>query len=94
MGFSVYILASDRNGTLYTGSTDSLTKRIWQHREKVRQGFSARYDVDKLVWFETHMSRENAFRRERRIKKWNRAWKIALIERFNPAWRDLYDDLF
>ena len=94
MGFSVYILASDRNGTLYTVSTDNLTRRIWQHREKLRQGFTARYAVDKLVWYETHMSRENAVRRERRIKKWNRAWKIALIERFNPGWRDLYEDLF
>jgi putative endonuclease len=71
-----------------------LTKRIWQHREKIRQGFTAKYGVDKLVWYETHESRETAFRRERRLKKWNRVWKIRLIERFNPGWRDLYEDLW
>ncbi len=94
LGFSVYIVASDRNGTLYIGSTDGLAKRIWQHREKVRQGFTAKYGVAKLVWYETFESRENAFRRERRLKKWNRAWKIELIEGVNPGWRDLYDELW
>jgi putative endonuclease len=69
-------------------------KRIWEHREKVRQGFTAKYGVDKLVWHEAHESRETAFRRERRLKKWNRVWKIRLIERFNPGWRDLYEDLW
>ena len=93
MSFSVYIVASDRNGTLYVGSTDGLTRRIWEHREKVRQGFTAKYGVAKLVWYETFESRENAFRRGRRLKKWNRAWKIELIERFNPGRRDLYDEL-
>lgn len=71
-----------------------MAKRVWEHKEKLRQGFTAQYGVDKLVWYETHESRENAFRRERRLKKWNRAWKIELIERFNPGWRDLYDNLW
>ena len=62
--------------------------------EKLRPGFTKTYGVDKLVWFETFLSRENAFRRERRMKTWNREWKIKLIERFNPGWRDLYEDLF
>ncbi|HEX4197605.1 MAG TPA: GIY-YIG nuclease family protein [Caulobacteraceae bacterium] len=94
LSFSVYILASDRNGTLYIGSTDGLIRRVWQHKEEIRQSFTARYGVHSLVWYETHESRENAFRRERRIKKWNRAWKIRLIERFDPGWRDLYEELW
>jgi putative endonuclease len=94
MSFYVYILSSQRNGTLYIGSTDSLTKRMYEHRDKVRQGFTAEYGVDRLVWYEQFETRESAFRRERRMKKWNRAWKLALIERFNPGWRDLYDSLF
>jgi len=92
LAFSVYIVASERNGTLYIGSTDGLMRRIWQHREKIRQGFTAKYGVARLVWYETHESRETAFWRERRLKKWNRVWKIRLIERFNPGWRDLYED--
>jgi putative endonuclease len=94
MSFYVYMLASDRNGTLYIGSTDSLTKRMYEHRDKVRAGFTAKYGVDRLVWYEVFETREGAFQRERRMKKWNRAWKIELIERFNPGWRDLYDSLF
>jgi len=93
MAFYTYILASGRNGTLYIGSTDSLIDRVVQHREKLRPGFTARYDVDLLVWYEIHDTREDAFRRERQMKKWNRAWKIELIERHNPGWRDLFDDL-
>jgi len=93
MAFYVYMLASQRNGTLYIGSTDSLIKRIYEHREKVRGGFTARYGVELLVWYEQFETREGAFRRERRMKKWNRAWKIGLIERLNPGWRDLYDSL-
>ncbi|HEX5777183.1 MAG TPA: GIY-YIG nuclease family protein [Caulobacteraceae bacterium] len=93
MAFYAYMLASQRNGTLYIGSTDSLIKRMYEHRDKVRQGFTAKYGVDLLVWYEAFETREGAFRRERRMKKWNRAWKIQLIERFNPGWRDLYDSL-
>jgi putative endonuclease len=93
MAFYVYIVASQRNGTLYIGSTDDLNQRAWEHKEKLRQGFSAKYGVNTLVWCEVHETRESAFRRERRMKKWNRAWKIELIERFNPGWRDRIDEL-
>ncbi len=94
MAFFVYILASKRNGTLYIGSTDNLTNRIRQHREHERRGFTDTYDVTMLVWYAVFDTREGAFRRERQMKKWNRLWKIRLIERTNPGWRDLYDDLF
>ena len=93
MAFYVYMLASRRNGTLYIGMTDDLPARVWQHREKLRAGFTSRYGVHRLVWFESHYTRDSAFTRERRMKKWNRAWKIELIERSNPGWRDLYEDL-
>ena len=93
MAFCTYILASGRNGTLYTGSTEDLINRAVEHRDKLRQGFTARYGVDQLVWHEIHDTREDAFIRERQIKKWNRAWKLELIERSNPGWRDLFDDL-
>ena len=93
MSFYVYILASRRNGTLYIGSTDDLARRVWEHREKVRAGFSAQYDVTKLVWYEAHDLRETAFQRERQMKKWNRIWKIELIEAMNPGWHDLYERL-
>ena len=93
MAFYVYILASKRNGTLYTGSTDDLARRVWEHREKVIPGFTAKYGVRLLVWCEEHDSRESAFTRERRIKEWKRAWKVELIERRNPAWTDLYETL-
>lgn len=92
MAFFTYIVASRRNGTLYTGSTDDLTQRIAQHRNKTFAGFTAKYDVDLLVWFEVHETREAAFRRERQIKKWNRDWKLQMIEKENPNWLDLYDD--
>ena len=87
--FYVYILASQRNGTLYTGHSDDLARRIEEHRTKRFSGFTAKYDVDKLVWFELHPSRELAFQRERRIKGWRRLWKLKLIEARNPNWRDL-----
>jgi len=91
--FYVYILASLRNGTLYTGSTDDLLKRVAEHREKLRDGFTARYAVSRLVWYEAHNSRETAFLRERRIKEWRREWKLDLIERMNPEWADLFETL-
>jgi putative endonuclease len=93
MYFYVYILASSRNGTLYVGMTDDLVKRIWMHREEVLPGFTKDYGVKSLVWYEQHESRESAFTRERQIKKWNRSWKLELIEKMNPAWRDLYDEI-
>jgi putative endonuclease len=91
--FYTYILASDRNGTIYTGSTDDIARRVYEHREKMRSGFTRTCDVTRLVWFEAHESRESAFRRERRIKEWRRSWKLRLIEEENPTWRDLHDDL-
>ena len=93
MAFFTYIVASRRNGTLYTGSTDNLIKRINEHREKRRDGFTARYGVAVLVWFEVHESRQAAFQRERQIKEWKRHWKLELIERQNPGWVDLFDTL-
>jgi putative endonuclease len=93
VAFYVYIVASRRNGTLYTGHTDDLADRIWKHKTKAFPGFTAKYGVDKLVWYEVHDTRESAFARERQIKKWNRAWKLELIERGNPDWLDLYETL-
>ena len=91
--FYVYILASDRNGTLYNGVTSNLIQRIWQHREKQVEGFSKKYAVQKLVWFEQHENAESAIAREKQIKKWNRDWKIRLIEETNPYWNDLYSSI-
>ena len=93
MFFYTYILAGRRNGTLYTGSTDDLLKRVVEHREKLRGGFTAKYDVSRLVWYEHHGTRAEAFRRERQIKEWRREWKLDLIERMNPAWDDLLPTL-
>ena len=89
----VYLLASQPLGTLYVGTTADLARRVWQHKSKAVPGFTAKYGVDRLVWFETHATLESAFLREKRIKGWNRAWKIQLIKRNNPYWRDLYHDL-
>ena len=91
--FCVYILASKRNGTLYIGVTSQLVARVWQHKNKVTEGFSAKYGVDKLVYYEAHDSAEAAFVREKQLKKWRRAWKIELIESLNPEWRDLYEEI-
>ena len=92
VAFFTYILASKRNGTLYTGMTDDIAKRVWQHRSGQLKGFASKYNVTLLVWYELHETRESAFLRERRIKEWKRAWKIKLIEEYNPTWRDLYHD--
>ena len=88
--FCVYILASDRNGTIYVGVTSDLMKRVWEHKQGFVHGFTKEYGVHKLVWFEPHDSAESAITREKRIKKWNREWKIRLIEEANPYWNDLY----
>ena len=89
----VYILASRRNGTLYTGVTSDLVQRIWQHKNDQAEGFSKKYSVHVLVWFELHATMELAITREKAIKEWQRAWKIRLIESANPQWRDLYDEI-
>jgi putative endonuclease len=91
--FCLYIVASGRNGTLYTGVTSDLAGRIWQHKNKIIEGFTAKYDVNMLVYFEIHELAESAVRRERQIKKWRRGWKLRLIEEANPEWRDLYNEI-
>ena len=85
----VYLLASKRNGTLYLGVTSDLLSRLHQHRTGAIKGFSREHNVKMLVWFEQHGMMEDAILREKRIKKWNRAWKLRLIEADNPTWRDL-----
>ena len=87
----VYILANKPHGTLYIGVTSDLVKRVWQHKNGFVEGFTKRYGTHRLVWHEVHESMESAISREKAIKKWNRAWKIELIEKNNPAWADIYD---
>ncbi len=89
---AVYIMASGRNGTLYVGVTSDLPKRVHDHRTKAKHGFTARYAVDRLVWFERHDEMASAIGREKRLKNWRRGWKLELIEEFNPHWRDLAED--
>src|SRR5258708_25384786 len=91
--FFVYILASKRNGTLYIGVTNQLARRLSEHKAKLVPGFTRKYDVDQLVYFETFDSILEARAREHSLKRWRRAWKIALIEKLNPHWRDLADEL-
>jgi len=91
--FYVYLLASKPYGTLYVGVTSDLMKRVFEYRSKAVPGFAARYGVNTLVWFEAHASIEAAIRREKQIKQWKREWKFNLIERANPYWTDLYDNL-
>ena len=90
---AVYILASKRNGTLYIGVTSDLVKRVWQHKEDMVEGFAKKYGVHTLVYYELHADMAEAIGREKRLKKWNRAWKIELIEKENPQWRDLWPEL-
>ena len=91
--FYAYIMASDRNGTLYVGSTSDLIKRTWEHKSNVIPGFTAKYNVHILVYYETHATYIEAARREKRFKNWCRQWKLNLIESLNPDWRDLYEDI-
>ena len=90
---AVYILASKRNGTLYIGVTSNLVKRIWEHKNDLVEGFTRRYRVHLLVWYELHTSMESAITKEKRLKRWKREWKLNLIEGSNSAWRDLYADI-
>ncbi len=87
---AVYILASKRNGTLYTGVTSNLIKRIWEHKNGLIEGFTKKYRVHQLVYFELHENMPSAIAREKQIKKWNRDWKIEIIEKENPEWEDLW----
>jgi putative endonuclease len=91
--FYVYLLASRKQGTLYLGVTKDLVRRTYQHRAKVLPGFSSRYDIRRLVWFEIYDDPTSPITREKEIKKWRRAWKIDLIERDKPEWRDLYPEI-
>ena len=90
---AVYILASRRNGTLYVGVTSDLVKRVWEHKNNVTEGFTKKYRIHDLVYFELHDDMVGAIVREKQLKKWNRAWKLALIEKGNPEWRDLYPEI-
>ena len=90
---SVYILSNKRNGTLYIGVTSDLVKRVWEHRNNLADGFSKRYGLHLLVWYELHENMESATTREKQMKKWDRTWKIKLIEKMNPDWRDLYETI-
>ncbi len=90
----VYILSSDRNGTLYIGVSADLERRVFEHKTEQMEGFSQKYNVKKLVWFEEHPNIESAIYREKQIKKWNRKWKLELVEKNNPQWEDLAEDLF
>jgi putative endonuclease len=91
--YYVYLLARKRDGTLYLGVTNDIARRVWEHKNKVIRGFSARYGVDRLVWHEVYDRIDEAIAREKDIKKWRRAWKIRLIEEMNPEWADLYQIL-
>jgi putative endonuclease len=91
--YFVYLLASKPYGTLYIGMTTDLLRRVWEHKNKVVPGFTRKYDIDRLVWFESHNTHEAALQREKQIKEWKRDWKINLIESKNRHWADLYDGL-
>lgn len=93
MAPAVYLLASQRNGTLYIGVTSNLIQRIWQHREGLAEGFTKKYRVKTLVWYELHTTMESAIAREKALKKWNRDWKLKLIEQTNPQWLDLWPEI-
>jgi putative endonuclease len=88
--YHVYMLASRRHGTLYLGVTNNLARRVWEHRTKAIPGFSAKYGVDRLVWYEAYDRIDEAIAREKALKKWRRDWKLRLIEDMNPEWEDLY----
>jgi putative endonuclease len=89
----VYILANKPNGTLYIGVTSDLVKRVWEHKNNLADGFTRKYEVHSLVWYEQHENIESAILREKQLKKWKRQWKIRLIKELNPGWRDLYQDI-
>ena len=91
--YYVYILASKRNGTLYIGTTNDLVRRIYEHKQNLVPGFTQQYGVHRLVYYEQTTDSYSAIKRERRLKKWKRQWKLTLIEKFNPTWTDLYEEL-
>ena len=89
----VYILANKPYGTLYIGVTSNLVRRVWEHKNDFVAGYTRRYRVHRLIWHEVHESMESAISREKALKKWSRAWKIELIEKSNPKWIDLYEEI-
>lgn len=93
MYYFVYILAKQRNSTFYVGVTNNLIRRIWEHKNGTAEGFTKKYAIHLLVYYETHAEIESAIRREKSIKRWSRAMKMEAIERVNPEWKDLYDTL-
>ncbi|MEM9989167.1 MAG: GIY-YIG nuclease family protein [Pseudomonadota bacterium] len=93
MRFYVYIATNKQNGVLYTGMTDDINRRMWEHREHIYRGFTDKYNCEMLVWFDVYETREDAFAQERRMKNWKRQWKIDLIEKMNPTWRDLAENM-
>ena len=93
MDYFVYLMASKKNGTLYVGVTNDLVRRVYEHKNGLVEGFTSRYAVHQLVWFESTPAVEAAIHKEKQIKNWMREWKVALIAKSNPEWRDLYDTL-
>ena len=91
--YCVYILCRRRNGTLYIGMTSDLIKRVYEHKNRMVEGFTKEHGVHRLVWYETHKTPDAAILREKQIKRWERKWKLRIIEENNPEWKDLYDDL-
>jgi putative endonuclease len=91
--FYVYILAKNRNSTFYVGVTSNLVKRTWEHKNAVADGFTKKYGVNRLVYYEVYTDPGTAIAREKRLKKWNRPWKMRVIEEMNPDWKDLYDEI-
>jgi len=91
--YYVYIICNKQNGTLYTGVTSDLIKRVYEHKNNLLDGFTKKYKIHRLVWYEMHETAEAAITREKQIKKWNRKWKLELIEKDNPEWNDLYEDI-
>jgi putative endonuclease len=93
MNYYTYIMASERNGTLYIGMTNDLVRRAWEHKNHCFEGFTEKYEVTLLVWFEQHSTAKNAIKREKRLKRYERKWKLDLIEKENPDWNDLYEEI-
>ena len=92
--YFVYIMASKKNGTLYIGVTNNLSRRVWEHKNKLIESFTSKYNINKLVYYENYNEVESAINREKVIKKWNRLWKINLIKKENPEWIDLYEKIY
>jgi len=91
--YFVYILAKERNSTFYVGITSDLKRRVWEHKNEAADGFTKKYGIKALVYYEVFDDPENAIKREKRLKKWGRAWKMKTIEKFNPNWNDLYEEI-